>query len=338
MLGGYHSLGPGGYTDTPLGAALPVELGGRKLGQFTEPVLPVLTPEGVRHPIFANIGDFFPTRQGGPASPGLPPLDGCTRVERARPGASVLATLPAAAGSMPVLAVQPLDRGRVAVFTGDTTRNWQQGPRALDRQSPFLRFWGQMVRWLAGRAESVEARASVVAETDKAGYEPGEPIQVSAVVRDKEGQAAAGAQVTAGVKGPAGQPERVALSPAPGPSGHYTGTFEPRAAGQYELIVEARLGELTVASEKILAEVGRANLEFEKLDLDERTLSAIATAAHGQYVHLSTADHLIDRLDRSQRKKTVFVEHRFYWPPGFWALLVGVLTTEWILRRRYQLR
>ena len=65
MLGGYHSLGPGGYAGTPLGDALPLKLGGRELGQFTEPFLPVLTPDGVRHPIFANIAGFFPTRQGG---------------------------------------------------------------------------------------------------------------------------------------------------------------------------------------------------------------------------------------------------------------------------------
>ena len=91
-------------------------------------------------------------------------------------------------------------------------------------------------------------------------------------------------------------------------------------------------------SEKVLTEVGRPNLEFEKLDLDEKMLAAIATAAGGQYVHLSTADHLIDQLDRSQRKKTVVVENSLYWPPGFWTLLVTVLTTEWVLRRRYHLR
>jgi len=34
---------------------------------------------------------------------------------------------------MPALAVQPLGRGRTAVFTADTTRKWQQGPRALER-------------------------------------------------------------------------------------------------------------------------------------------------------------------------------------------------------------
>ena len=33
MLGGYHSLGPGGYAGTPLAAALPVELGDRQIGQ-----------------------------------------------------------------------------------------------------------------------------------------------------------------------------------------------------------------------------------------------------------------------------------------------------------------
>ena len=132
MLGGYHSLGPGGYGGTPLGDVLPVVLGGRQIGQITDPFLPSLTPDGVHHPIFANIAGFFPTPQGPPKILGLPSLDGCTRVERARPGATVLATYPAESGPMPVLAVQPLDRGRTAVFVGDTTRKWQQGPRALE--------------------------------------------------------------------------------------------------------------------------------------------------------------------------------------------------------------
>jgi len=108
MLGGYHSLGPGGYGGTPLAEVLPVELGDRQIGQWTEPFLPVLTPDGVRHPIFANIADFFPTRQGAPKRPGLPPLDGCTRVAAARPGATVLATTGPSEDAMPVLAVQPL--------------------------------------------------------------------------------------------------------------------------------------------------------------------------------------------------------------------------------------
>lgn len=337
MLGGYHALGPGGYAGTPLGEALPVVLGGREIGQVNEPFLPVLTPEGVRHPIFANIASFFPTRGGPPKVPGLPELDGCTRLQSARPAASVLAVHPTEANQMPVLAVQPLDKGRTAVFCGDTTRKWQQGPRALDQESPFLRFWGQMVRWLAGRAAAVEAKASVTSSTDKACYQPEEPVHISAVVRDDKGEGAAEAQVVAKVATPAG-PEQIPLTLAPGPVGHYGGTLQPKLPGRYEIVVESRVGTLTVAAEKLVIEVGRPNLEFEKLDLDEKLLSQIASESGGRYRHISVADSLIEQLDRTQREKKVLAEWRLYDPPWFWTVFVVVLTVEWVLRRRYQLR
>ncbi len=105
MVGGYHSLGPGGYAGTPIGQILPVILGNREIGQITDPFLPVLTPDGLRHPIFANIGVFFPTKAGEAKQLGLPPLLGATRIEQARPDATVLATLPAELGAMPLVTV-----------------------------------------------------------------------------------------------------------------------------------------------------------------------------------------------------------------------------------------
>ncbi len=89
-FGGYHSLGPGGYGGTALEGILPVLTGDRNLGQITDPFLPILTPSGRDHPIFANIGKFFPTSSSPPQALGLPPLDGCVRVKGARPGALVL--------------------------------------------------------------------------------------------------------------------------------------------------------------------------------------------------------------------------------------------------------
>jgi uncharacterized membrane protein len=338
MLGGYHSLGPGGYAGTPLGDVLPVTLGSREIGQITESFLPTLTPDGARHPIFANIAGFFPSKQAEPKAAGLPLLDGCTRVQAARPGTTVLATVSGESAAMPVLAVQPLGRGRTAVFTGDTTRKWQQGPRALDRESPFLRFWGQTVRWLAGREAPIEAQASIAATTEKASYEPGEAIRISAVVRDKNGEGTGKAKVVASLRSANGQAHEATLAPVPGTAGHYEGTIEPRGIGRYEVTVEARLDAIKLVADKLPIEVGRPNLEFEKLDLDEKMLSRIAADTGGQYVHISTADHLIDQLDRSQHRKTVYIEHRLYWPLGYWVLFVAVLTTEWVLRRRYQLR
>jgi uncharacterized membrane protein/Mg-chelatase subunit ChlD len=338
MLGGYHSLGPGGYAGTPLGDALPVGLGTREVGQILDPLLPLVTPEGLRHPIFANIGAFFPTKAGGPKESGLPELDGCTRVQAARPGAAVLAVHPTDVNQMPILAVQTVDKGRTAVFCGDTTRKWQQGPRALGQDSPFLRFWGQMVRWLAGRSSAVEAKASVSGSTDKGYYEPEEPIRITAIVRDDKGEGAANAKVIAKVSRVPGPAEEVALVTVPGPGGHHGGTFTPRVAGRYEIAIEARVGEATLAAEKLIVEAGRANLEFEKLDMDEKMLARIAAASGGRYFHINTASSLIEQLDRSQRQKRVYLERPLFWPPAFWAIFVAALTAEWILRRRSQLR
>ncbi len=338
MLGGYHSLGPGGYQGTPIGGVLPMQLGDREVGQVDDPFLPVLTPEGVRHPLFTNIEDFFPTEQGDAVIEGLPPLKGCTRVAGARPGATVLANCPTEAGPMPVLAVQNVPQGRTAVFCGDTTRDWQQAMRAQDQDPVFLRFWGQMVRWLAGRSESVGTEMSVVARTDKPYYDPGEKIEITAVVRDSEGEGTADAKVVARLNGPDDLREEVALSAGSGSAGHYGATFEPKTAGTYEILVEAALAAQTDQTDPIAVEVGRPYLEYEKLDLNDALLEEIAKATGGRYVPLTTADHLIDRLDRSMKESREFIQTKLYWPPGLWILFVSCLTAEWVLRKRFQLR
>jgi len=340
MLGGYHSLGPGGYAGTPLDEVLPVTVGDRGVGQLTEPFLPVLTPDGRRHPIFANIVPFFPAAGAEPEVAGLPPLAGCVKVVGVRPAATALAVHPAATGAggapLPVLAVQPFGKGRAGVFTADTTRAWQQVPRALEQKSPFLRFWGQAVRWLANRSDEVSS--GITARTDKGYVEPDAPVSVLAVVRDQEGEGANKAEVTARLKSPQGKDDTLRLFLVPGPAGHYEASFEPKSSGTYEIVVEAKLGDATLRAEKLAVEVGRPNLEFDRLDLDEKTLARIASETGGRYYHVSTADRLIDELDRKEQSRHVYLEQRLYWPPLYWALFVGLLAGEWVLRRRYQLR
>jgi uncharacterized membrane protein len=340
MIGGYHSLGPGGYGGTPLEDVLPVLVGSRDVGQVTEPFLPVLTADGRPHPIFANIAAFFPGPAPVPANPGLPPLQGCVKVARAKPGASTLAVCPSAAGQdgkpLPVLAVHAFGKGRAAVFTGDTTRAWQQVPHALDQKSPFVRFWGQMVRWLANRGDAVTS--GIIARTDKTYYEPDGVITIHAVVRDQEGEGAKQAKVVARIKGPGGVTATVPLPVLPGPVGNYAATFQPKATGTYEILVEARLGGTLLKAGKLPVEVGRSNLEFDKLDLDDRMLGRIAAETGGRYFHISMADRLLDRLNRSAQRRHMTEEQPLYWPEWYWGVFVLVLVSEWALRRRYQLR
>jgi uncharacterized membrane protein len=338
MLGGYNSLVPGGYGGTALEAILPLTLGDRKIGQITEPFLPQLTADGRNHAIFTGIGKFFPSQSGGAESAGLPPLHGCVRIAGSRPGATVLAIRPGgpAEKDMPVLAVQPVGKGRAAIFTADTTRNWHQVPRALEQESPFIRFWGQLIRWLANRAESIKSELSLTAQTDKAYYEPDSPIAIAATVRDKEGEGHSKARVRARIKSSSGGDETLPL--AGGSAGQYTASFEPKRAGSYEIRIEAQVGEHQLTAETITVDVGRPNLEYDRLDLDDRLLLQLAEATGGRYQHISTADRLVEEFQRKEEKRRVYLEQPLYFPAMYWLIIVAVLAYEWALRKRYRLR
>lgn len=311
MLGGYHALGPGGYAGTPLGDILPVLLGDRDIGQFTDPFLPKLTPDGEKNPVFTNIVDFFPSASRSETREGMPPLDGCTNVLAAGP-----MKLLNDDREMPVLAVQPVGEGRTVVFTADTTRKWEQGPKALHRDTPFMQFWGQMVRYLAGRGGAVRREAGVNAMIDKAYYEPGEMVRLNATVRNAEGIGTERANVTATIRAldppqtrePVSPDEATttAFAPVAQAPGKFALEFVPNGTGAHEITVTARSDGVTHrAPEKILIDIGRPNMEFDRLDLNEELLNRIAEASQGRYAHLTTADFLIDRLNRDMLKRRI---------------------------------
>ncbi len=339
-LGGYHALGPGGYADSPLAAVLPVALLDRNAGQVEEPFVPQLTPAGAAHPIFAGITDYFPT-EAEPARVSLPPLLGATRVGPARPAATVLLVCPAAKAAggdrpMPLLAVQPVGKGRSAVFAADTTRVWYQAMKTIGRDSPFVRFWGQLLRWLANRDVS-GLGLSLTARTTKAWYRQGEQVVVEAEVRDQEGAGTDEADLTVTLSGPTGS-LKAKLTPVGDLPGRYQKSFTGLEPGRYRVVVAGTLGGETLESAELEFEVGRKNLEFDQLALNEPLLIEIATASGGQYVHLTLADRLFRELQAREQGGRIARQIQLAWPPLIWALFAAVLCTEWYLRRRWRLR
>ncbi len=341
MIGGYHSLGPGGYGGTVLEELLPVDLGTRDVGQALDPFAPVLTADGRRHPIFANIEQFFPSSSGLAEETPLPDLSGCVKVLAPRSSATILLTHPTetvATGPMPVMAIHPIGKGRAAVFTADTTRHWQQSLESVERESPFVRFWGQTIRWLAGREEEVATEPGVIATTDKAYYEPDEPITLSVTVRGEDGAAAKSADVVAILRAPGKHEIQVHLAAESGPDGNYRTVVQPPGVGRCEILVSAKAGTLELSAEALEVDVGRPYLEFDQLDLDEQKLVAMANESGGRYLHVSLADRLTDWLQERHQRQLVEYEVPLAWPPLLWCAFVGVLSAEWLLRRRYQLR
>ena len=337
MLGGTESFGAGGFGGTAIDDILPVECGAEDTGQERDMFPPRLTAEGKVHPIFAGCERFF---AAGGSGAGTLDLQGFNRVARIMPGAAVLADNPAR-GNAPIVVVRNYGKGRTAAFTSTGTYRWYRLTAPLGEDSPYVRFWGQLVRWLAGREAKERAVGPGLAVTlDKDRYEPGEKVRVSASVRDRDGLATDKAEVTGVMAGNVGQLARVKLS-WDAATGSYVDEFEPPGPGEYKAHFEATLAKESLGAADDSFAVGKPSLESEKVDLNETLLQRVADRDRKNrlYCTLVGSGVVDERLRDAVR---LFVEPKQFKLGGrgsalLLLLFVALLSFEWTLRKRWQL-
>jgi len=357
MIGGTATLGPGGYGGTLVEQMLPVTVGQRsKYRQEATPFVPRLTAEGKAHPIFSGLAPFFgdvgATTQ---ASGTVPPLQGCVVVDAAKPGAAVLAEHPSRQRNdkpLIVMAVQSYGSGRTGVFAADTTWRWYMFRRALGMESPYHRFWGQTVRWLANsELKERSAEAGVQVQITKSFYHPGERVEITAKVRDEEGQAYNFASVSAAIKGPDSDVKEVTLARREERVGVYQVSYEPTLPGEHQIEVTARKQQTVLGKDSIDFTLGRPSAEFEKLSLDTDRLTKMAAEGEGEYLKLPGLNDLVARLARRYEAQArgpqeateyaIFTgadSFRRHLKMGVaFGLFVLLVTGEWLLRRYWQL-
>ena len=352
MLGGQQSFGPGGYTGTDVEKVLPVVVGGRGMKQEATPFLPKLTALGERHPILEGITGYFTGPGGAKPKEGLaklPLLRGCVAVERVKATASLLAVHPASKDStgapLVVLAVHQYGAGRAAAFTPDTTWQWYLPLRAMGADSPYERFWGQLVRWLAKvDTKSKESKPSVLLRLDHSYIQVGQTIKISARIQDEKGRAVPDGQATCTISEVNGtsDPETLPLAAQAGGK-LFTGTYRPIKDGQYLVKVVASDTKGTPLGEdelKLLAAPFSA--ELATVALNDANLRNIAYRTHGKYFDLAGLPEVIDEIIERQKMAAGPVPKSHQYPLYNFTLLflifVALLTAEWITRRSWQLR
>jgi uncharacterized membrane protein len=349
MIGGQNSFAPGGWARTTLADILPVELTAVTPAQLDTKFVPQLTAAGRIHPIFGGIGSYFVSPDGTPPPAGsqeVPPLSGCVAFAAAKPAASILAVDPAekiAGNPAIVLAVQQYGKGRSAAFAADTTWHWNLFLRGMKENSPYNRFWGQMVRWLASQ-ENLQKKngPSVTALVAKEKYEPGEPVLLRATVTDQDGQSTNYAGVTADLTDPDGKITHVPLTAITdqGQIGTYEATLQPAHSGNYTLLVSASKDHAPLGTDRTAFTVLAAAGEMDVLAANPASLEAISRATGGSSVDLPGVSALADRLLAELPTSAVPVKTTLplYNNRAFFFLFIAALATEWFLRRRWQLQ
>ena len=275
-------------------------------------------------------------------------------VRREKPVARVLMrhSNPAMAntfGPHVILATQFVGTGRTAYLGISSTWRWRRSDERY-----FNRFWIQMLRFLVeGKLLGGRARGQILTSKDQ--YEVGDTVVFTVRALD-EGfgpllmpelplRVASVDGRSAAPVGEAPSTETVSLTPIPGREGYYQGRFVPGAVGTFRLTLalpgataeERGSGAARVSREIV---VSRPDIEMRNTAMNRSGLSALAEAAGGRsrYLGIDEADSVASLIE--DRSRTVVVRGR---PRPLWdnryvfAVLIGLLTIEWIGRKKAKL-
>ncbi|MGH7443301.1 MAG: glutamine amidotransferase [Longimicrobiales bacterium] len=326
-LGGKRALSEGGWAGTPVADVLPVRLESvRDTSYFAElRVRP--TRAGAVHAATRLAENADSARDRWQR---LPPLTTYNRVERARPGATVLLTAEGDGADQIVLAGQRYGRGQAIVFTPHDSWLWQMHACIPLEDMSHETFWRQMLRWLVdGVPRQVVARA----EPDRVA--PGEPVQLHAQVDDERYIGVNNATVVAHVTAPSGAVAEVPLGWTLERDGAYAGSYTPQEEGLHRLEVVAENGGQRYTSEASFLHATPSTSEYYDAAMRGPLLQRLADETGGRFYTLDQIDQLPEDLAVAGRGATI-IETRELWDmPILFLLLVALVGSEWLLRRRW---
>jgi hypothetical protein len=200
---------------------------------------------------------------------------------------------------------------------------------ATDRSYEF--FWRQAVRWLS--TDVPDPVAVTVSEHPA----PGEVLSIDVEVRDQAFAPAGDATMTLSISHPGGETAPIAVRPAR-EAGHFSGSFTPEGPGLYHATVTARGGGVREGSADRWFHVGDVDREFVDPRLNEGFLRRLARDSGGQYAPASDAARVLGSL-ASTTPRSPEPQRRDLWhEPWAYISVIGLLSAEWILRRRWGLR
>jgi uncharacterized membrane protein len=337
MMGGYDSFGPT-WRGTPIESLLPVKVEGAAQ-QVDGPAKMLPTKEGLAHFVL-RLADN--PKDSEVIWSKLRELNGRTKLGDSKPGATVLARVGDAVSGPPLLVGQTYGTGRTLAFGGDTTYRWI---RDAEGQATHARFWKQLVLWLAKQEEQ---EGNVWVKPDTRRLPSGSKLGFSTGLRGKGGVDVKDARFEAKVIAPSGAETPV---PVARDKSEYRGVFwKTDAPGEYRLVVSGKGKD--VDGQEVGGEttarfvVYQDEAEMARRAADHDFLKRLAATGGGQFLRPEDLPKFLQELGAQpllQHKPKVAA-----WPdwksnrlspflPVFLLLFVGLLSLEWLLRRRWGL-
>ena len=337
MVGGTFSFGPGGYYKSPLAAVLPVKMDRLERQDFDSPVSGDLHLSNRKMvPVDRQfILHLAPGRENEAVWNSLPALDYINRFRGIKPRAMVLAR---SDEDEPVLVAGEYGSGRVLAFAGDSTWRWCMH----GRQAQQKRFWRQVVLWLA-RRDQVE-KDHVWIRLAQRRFHPMARVQFTTGATSSEGDPVEGATFRAELVSPVGSRRSLRLS-ADGDV--YSGWLKTDTKpDEYSVEVTASRGtrQLGTAVESFV--VYDQDLELHEPAANPSLMANLAgmtAKAGGRVVAPEELGSLLDQIEEKLVELDIEVQTSFQFADegrhawAFFLCVAALLSTEWVLRKKWGL-
>ena len=263
----------------------------------------------------------------------LPSVSWMLRIDEVKPGVQLLAgalELPNSQGkSQPVILRHYVGAGEVLFHATDETWRWRW--RTDDRY--FARYWGQVVRRL-GRSRLAKGQRGVQLTADRTLYEPGEAVQLQVRFRNPAQAPAADGEVVVQLQRATGPPRQLSLQRRLGRRGLFSVTLEDLVPGEYELLLVQ--SDLEGSAKTARFEIRQPPRELANVVVNRQGLSEASVMSGGKSYTLANASELTKELPLPRKQTLAELPPRQLWNShAIMALFVIVLTSEWIVRRRY---
>jgi uncharacterized membrane protein len=331
VIGGDRSFNSIDYESSAIADILPVKLGYSSVGENSSSddreFLTALTEIGIRHPILRIIPNEYDNEKNWMQLPGL---EGLNSVRELKSRATPLLTTQ---GGDPLLVIEQLNAGKVATFLSDSSWKWGfMGASEGNISAYYERFWNRLLLWLVDDPELREIRL----KTDNSSYIVGATPQIDVLKTNdrQEDDTIKATMIT-----PDGR--EVGLDVKSMSSD--TLNFRPHIEENGIYKIKARIeGKDDSVEKDYVAEtvfiVEPPENEIKGPTTNENLLKLLADKTGGKFVTLRDDPERLGIESTPIKRITGYKTEELWDKYWIFILLVLLLSSEWLLRRKWGLK
>jgi hypothetical protein len=197
-----------------------------------------------------------------------------------------------------------------------------------------VKFWNQVANYTAEQPFAVRDNF-VSLDAGAITYQPGQTADVRVRLRDGEGRPVNNATVDAVLFREGQKVATIRLNADESGGGLFRGRSAPLDAGSYEVAVETpAIPQSELKARTNFKVEPRDTGELTQLSVNEDLLRQMASASGGRFFREESFDRIIELLQPMTQGEVIESDTVLSQDWRWFFAIIGLLTTEWILRKR----